>query len=62
MNQKGGGEKAFRISWSRLIQKIYEIDPLVCPKYRGAMLVIGSIEDPSIPDDDSQVPVHDDHA
>jgi len=27
-----GNEKAFRKNWARLIQKIYEIDPLVCPK------------------------------
>ena len=29
-------------------QKIYEVDPLACPKCQGAMLVIGSIEDPSV--------------
>ena len=34
--------------WARLIQKIYEVDPLVCPKCKGAMRVIGSIEDPSV--------------
>jgi len=27
-----GGEKIFRRNWARLIQKIYEVDPLVCPK------------------------------
>jgi hypothetical protein len=32
----------------RLIQKIYEIDPLVCPKCKGAMRVINNIEDPSL--------------
>ena len=31
-----------------MIQKIYEVDPLVCPKCQGAMRVIGSIEDPSV--------------
>ncbi|MFC1815067.1 hypothetical protein ACFL0M_03800 [Thermodesulfobacteriota bacterium] len=25
-------DKAFRRNWARLIQKIYEVDPLVCPK------------------------------
>jgi hypothetical protein len=29
--------KAFRKSWSLLIQKIYETDPLVCPKNQGAV-------------------------
>ena len=26
-------DKAFRRNWARLIQKIYEVDPLVCPKF-----------------------------
>jgi hypothetical protein len=43
-----GDEKVFRRNWARLIQKIYEVDPLVCPKCQGAMRVIGSIEDPSV--------------
>ncbi|HEY5523331.1 MAG TPA: transposase [Desulfuromonadaceae bacterium] len=30
-----GNEKAFRKSWARLIQKIYEVNPLVCPKCQG---------------------------
>ena len=95
-----GDEETFRRNWARLIRKIYEVDPLICPKCQGAMRVIGSIEDPSvirailehlglwlaiarpppkihdppvcmhgvgrsaapfIPDDVSQIPVHDDH-
>ena len=43
-----GDVKAFRKSWSRLIQKIYEADPLICPKCQGKMRLIGSIEDPSV--------------
>ena len=43
-----GDEKTFRRNWARLIQKIYEVDPLVCPKCRGAMRIISSIEDPSV--------------
>src|SRR5450756_980488 len=43
-----GNEKAFRKNWSRLIQKIYEIDPLVCPKCQGTMRIISFIEDPSV--------------
>jgi hypothetical protein len=43
-----GNEKAFRRNWARLIQKIYEVDPLICPKCQGAMRVISSIEDPSV--------------
>ena len=31
-----------------MIQKIYEVDLLVCPKCKGSMRVISSIEDPSV--------------
>jgi hypothetical protein len=31
---------ACRKSWARLIQKIYEVDPLICPKCRGSMRII----------------------
>ena len=37
--------KESRRNWARLIQKIYETDPLVCPKCQGAMRIIGFIED-----------------
>ncbi|MCX5874358.1 MAG: transposase [Deltaproteobacteria bacterium] len=43
-----GDEKTFRRNWARLIQKIYEVDPLVCPECKGSMRVIRSIEDPSV--------------
>ncbi len=34
-----------RQNWARLIQKIYEVDPLVCPKYQGQMKIISVIDD-----------------
>jgi hypothetical protein len=40
--------KAFRRNWARLIQKIYEVDPLLCPKCQGPMKVIGFIEDDAL--------------
>ncbi|MFH1336866.1 MAG: transposase, partial [Candidatus Zixiibacteriota bacterium] len=43
-----GNEKAFRKSWARLIQRIYEGDPLVCPKCEGSMRIISFIEDQSV--------------
>ena len=43
-----GDEKAFRKSWARLIQKIYEVDPLVCPRCQGTMQIISFIEDQSV--------------
>lgn len=36
--------KSFRRNWARLIQKIYEVDPLVCPKCQGVMKIIAFIE------------------
>jgi hypothetical protein len=38
-------DKAFRKNWARLIQKIYETDPLLCPKCFSEMRVIAAIED-----------------
>jgi len=35
----------YRKNWARLIQKIYEVDPLTCPKCRGIMRIISFIED-----------------
>ncbi len=32
-------------SWARLIQKIYEVDPLICPRCGGEMRIIAFIED-----------------
>ena len=31
--------KEVRQNWARLIQKIYEVDPLVCPKCQGPMTI-----------------------
>jgi hypothetical protein len=39
---------AFRRNWARLIQKIYQIDPLLCPKCQGTMKVIAFIEDDAL--------------
>lgn len=33
-------------SWARLLQKVYEVDPFICPKCHGTMSVIAIIEDP----------------
>jgi hypothetical protein len=35
-----------RHSWARLLQKVYEVDPFLCPKCGGAMSVVAVIEDP----------------
>jgi len=43
-----GSSKSFRQNWARLIQKIYEVDPLTCPKCSGAMKVISVIENEDV--------------
>ena len=37
-----------RAAWARLIRKVYEADPLECPKCNGPMRVIALIEDPRL--------------
>ena len=40
--------KEFRRNWARLIQKIYNVDPLLCPKCHGEMKIIAVIEDEDV--------------
>ena len=37
--------KAKRSAWARLIQKVYEVDPLICPKCQSEMRVLAVITD-----------------
>ena len=37
--------KGLNKSWAHLIKKIYEVDPLICPKCGGHMRIIAFIED-----------------
>lgn len=37
-----------KAAWARLIRKVYEADPLECPKCKGPMRVIALIEDPQV--------------
>ena len=30
-------------SWARLIQKVYEVDPLICPRCGGDMMIVAFI-------------------
>ena len=43
-----GFSSEYRKNWARLIQKIYEVDPLTCPKCSGKMKVISMIEDENV--------------
>jgi len=46
--EQGGSKKEYRKNWARLIQKIYEVDPLTCPKCQGQMRIISFIEDEEV--------------
>ncbi len=37
--------KEAKQNWARLIQKIYEVDPLICPKCEGSMKIVAFIEE-----------------
>jgi hypothetical protein len=43
-----GSSREYRRNWARLIQKIYEVDRLTCPKCASQMRVISVIEDSEI--------------
>ena len=45
-NTEMASNKASRQSWARLIQKVYEIDPLICPKCSLKMRIVAVITDP----------------
>ena len=40
--------KDFQKNWARLIQKIYEVDPLICAKCQGSMRIIAFIENEGV--------------
>ena len=46
--ESDGSSKEYRKNWARLIQKIYEVDPLTCPKCSGKMKIISVIEDKDV--------------
>jgi len=43
-----GSSKGHRRNWARLIQKIYEVDPLTCTKCQGNMRIIAFIKDEEV--------------
>ncbi|QOX81016.1 transposase (plasmid) [Trichlorobacter lovleyi] len=43
--QDTGYRKKCRANWARLIQKIYETDPLSCPHCKGTMRILAFIEE-----------------
>ena len=43
-----GSSREYKRNWACLIQKIYEVDPLTCPKCASRMRVISVIEHPEV--------------
>ncbi len=43
-----GSSKTYKKNWARLIQKIYKVDPLTCPKCSGSMRILSFIEDEEV--------------
>ena len=41
-------KKEARRHWARLIKKVYEVDPLICPNCSGRMRIIRFIEDATV--------------
>jgi hypothetical protein len=39
-----GSSKEYRRNWARLIRKIYNVNPLICPKCQGRMRILAFIE------------------
>jgi hypothetical protein len=47
---EGSHRAALRRRWAELIRRVYEVDPLVCPRCGGEMRVIGFITQPALID------------
>ena len=39
-------ERAYKKAWARLLSKVYEVDPFICPKCGSEMKVIAVIQEP----------------
>ena len=39
-------ERAYKKAWARLLSKMYEIDPFICPQCRSEMKVLAIIKKP----------------
>ena len=46
--ESDGPSSEYRKNWAQLIQKIYETDPLCCPRCQGRMRIIAFIEDDEV--------------
>ena len=44
------GEKKSRASWARMLRKIFEVEPLLCPKCQILMKIVAAITKPEVID------------
>ena len=42
--------RALRRPWAEMIKRVYEVDPLVCPRCHGEMRIVAFIIDPTVVD------------
>ena len=40
--------RAARFRWAELLRRIFEVDPLACPRCRGLMRLVAVITDPAV--------------
>jgi Putative transposase len=45
---QGADRAALRRGWAEMIRRVYEVDPLVCPRCGGEMRVVGFITQPAV--------------
>jgi hypothetical protein len=44
----GAYRAALRRRWAEMLRRVYEVDPLVCPRCGGEMRVVGFITEPGV--------------
>ena len=55
--------KEYRRLWAQLIQKVYEVDPLICTKCGGTMRIVSFIEEQAVINKIlSHLGIHEEHA
>ena len=47
-DRTSSAQAARRRSWAELIRRVYEVDPLLCPKCGADMQIVAFINDPSV--------------
>ena len=47
---RGSAEAARRSSWARMLRKVFEVEPLICPRCRQEMVIVAWITDPEVVD------------